>query len=50
MVLRPFNNIPVILGRWKGEVERLCAMKRCLGSGRISPPVGFEPVIRRRER
>ena len=25
-----------------GEHERLCAMKRCLGSGRISPPAGFE--------
>ena len=23
---------------------RLCAMKRRLGSGRISPPVGFEPA------
>ena len=30
-------------GRWKGEHERLCAMKRRLGSERISPPAGFEP-------
>ena len=28
----------------KGEHERLCAMKRRLGSGRISPPAGFEPA------
>ena len=39
----PFNSISVISGRWKGEHERLCAMKCCLGSGRISPPAGFEP-------
>ena len=38
-VLRSFNSISVILRRWKGEHERLCAMKRRLGSGRI-PPVG----------
>ena len=43
-VLRPFNSISVISRRWKGEHERPCAMKRRLGSGRISPPVGFEPV------
>ena len=43
-VLRPFNSISVIWRRWKGEHERLCAMKRRLGSGRISPPAGFEPV------
>ena len=43
-VLRPFNNISVISRRWKGEHERLCAMKCRLGSGRISPPAGFEPV------
>ena len=36
--------ISVISRRWKGEHERLCAMKRRLGSGRISPPAGFEPV------
>ena len=41
---RPFNSISVISRRWKGEHERLCAMKRRLGSGRISPPAGFEPV------
>ena len=43
-VLRPFNSISVISRRWKGEHERLCAMKRRLGLGRISPPAGFEPV------
>ena len=43
-VLRPFNSISVIQRRWKGEHERLCAMKRRLGSGRISPPAGFEPA------
>ena len=43
-VLRPFNSISVISRRWKGEHKRLCAMKRRLGSGRISPPVGFEPT------
>ena len=43
-VLRPFNSISVIPRRWKGEHERLCAMKRHLGSGRISPPAGFEPT------
>ena len=48
-VLRPFNSISVISWRWKGEHERLCAMKRRLGSGRISPPAGFER-IRSRER
>ena len=34
-VLRPFNSISVISRRWKGEHERLCAMK---------PPAGFEPA------
>ena len=43
-VLRPFNSISVISRRWKGEHERLCAMKRRLGSGRISPPAGFKPA------
>ena len=43
-VLRPFNSISVISRRWKGEHERLCAMKRRLGSRRISPPAGFEPA------
>ena len=37
-----FNTISVISRRWKGEHERLCAKKRRLGSGRISPPAGFE--------
>ena len=27
-ILRPFNNISVISGRWKDDRERLCAMKR----------------------
>ena len=40
----PFNSISVISRRWEGERERLCAMKRRLGSGRISPPAGFEPA------
>ena len=31
-VLRPFNSISVISRRWKGEHERLCAMKHRLGS------------------
>ena len=39
-VLHPFNSISVISRWWKGEHERLCAMKRCLGSRRISPPAG----------
>ena len=26
-----FNNISVMSGRWKGEHERFCAMKRSLG-------------------
>ena len=43
-ILRPFNSISVISRRWKGEHERLCAMKHRLGSGRISPPAGFEPT------
>ena len=43
-VLHPFNSISVISRRWKGEHERLCAMKCCLGSGRILPPVGFKPA------
>ena len=43
-VLRPFDSISVISRRWKGEHERLCAMKRRLSSGRISLPAGIEPV------
>ena len=39
-----YNSISVISRRWKGEHEKLCAMKRRLGSGRISPPAGFEPA------
>ena len=40
----PSTSISVISRRWKGEHERFCAMKRRLGSGRISPPAGFEPA------
>ena len=43
-ILRPFNSISVISRRWEGEHEILCAMKRRLGSGRISPPAGFKPA------
>ena len=43
-VLHPFNSISIISRRWKGEHEMLCAMKRRLGSGRISPPAGLEPA------
>ena len=43
-VLRPFNSISVIPRRWEEEHKRLCAVKRRLGSGRISPPAGFEPA------
>ena len=43
-VLCPFNSISVISRQWKGEHERLCAMKHRLGSGRILPPAGFEPA------
>ena len=42
----PFNSISVVSGRWKGEHERLCAMKCRLCSGRISPQAGFEPATR----
>ena len=42
----PYNSISVISGRWKGEHERLCAMKCCLCSGRISSQAGFEPATR----
>ena len=28
----PSNSISVISERWKGEHEKLCAMKRCLDS------------------
>ena len=40
---RQFNSISVISGRWKGEHERLCAMKRRLGKDRILRPAWFEP-------
>ena len=41
----PFNSISVILGKWKGEYERLCAMKCCLDSERILPLAGFKPAM-----
>ena len=37
-----FNSISVISEGRKGEHERLCAVKRLLGSERISPAAGFE--------
>ena len=37
-----FNSILVVSEGWKGEHERLCAMKRLLGSERILPAAGFE--------
>ena len=40
----PFKCILVILGQWKGEHERLCAMKSRLGSERISEN-SFAPVL-----
>ena len=45
----PFNSISVISEQWKGEHERLCLMKRCLGSEIISPLAGFDPVVRSRK-
>ena len=38
-----FNSILFISGRWKGEHEKVCAMKRRLGSEIISPQAGLEP-------
>ena len=48
-----FNSILFISGRWKGEHERFCAVKRRLGSEITSAPAGTRirgPVIRSRER
>ena len=42
-----FNSISVISRRWKGEHERLCAMKRRLGSG-LGAIFDRDPVIRSR--
>ena len=39
----PFNSISFMSGWWKVEHEKLCAMKRRLGSEIISPPAGLEP-------
>ena len=44
----PFNSISFISGRWKGEHEKLFAMKRRLGSHithlqRVSSPRAFDP-------
>ena len=45
------KSISVISGQWKGEYERLCAMWRRLGSGRISSGIrSRDLVIRSRER
>ena len=41
--LSPFPQYFSHIRRWKGEYEGLCAMKRHLGSERISPPARFEP-------
>ena len=38
-----FNSISVISEGWNGEHKKLCAMKRFLGSERISPAAGFKP-------
>ena len=49
----PFNNISVISGRWKDEHERLCVVKRRLGSEKILASSGIrtrEPVVGNRER
>ena len=43
----PFNSISFISGRWKGEHEKVCAMKRHLDSEIISPPAGLEPEATR---
>ena len=40
-----FNSTSVISEGWMGEHERVCAMKRLLGSERISPAAGFEPGV-----
>ena len=39
----PFNSNSFISGPWKGEQEKLCAMKRRLGSDIILPPTRFKP-------
>ena len=44
-----YGEFSVMSGGWKGEQEKLCAMKRRLGSEIISPPAGLEPEIRSRE-
>ena len=41
--LSPFQQYFIISGRSKGEHEKLCALKRRLGSEIISPPAGLEP-------
>ena len=37
-----FNSVSVISGLWKGEHERLCAMRHCLGSEIILPSAGLK--------
>ena len=39
-------SISVISEGWKGEHEKLCALKRLLGSERIPPAAGFKPGAR----
>ena len=41
--LRPFQQYFSPIRTRKGEHERLCAMKRRLGSERILPPARFKP-------
>ena len=43
-LLRPFNNISVISGRWEDDNERLCAMEPRLRLKRFSYRAGIEPA------
>ena len=36
--LQSFNNILVILSQYKGDYDRLCSVKYCLQSERLSTP------------
>ena len=38
MILRPFNSISIILGRWVGNNEKLCAVEPRLRFKRLPPP------------
>ena len=42
-ILRIFNSISVISGRWTGDNEKLCAMEPCLRLERSPPRAGLEP-------